>query len=48
MKKSIRTIKCTTCPYYLGIVKCIVSPCSKCNIKKTGQVPFSGLGEKKA
>ncbi len=48
MKKSIKTIKCTTCPYYLGIVKCIVSPCNKCNIKKTGQVPFSGLGEKKA
>ena len=47
MKKSIKSIKCSTCPYYLGIVKCVVSPCTKCNVNKTGQIPFSGFGEKK-
>ena len=32
--------KCKVCPYYLGIIKCIVSPCPKCIASKRSTPPF--------
>lgn len=26
--------KCLKCPYYLGIIKCVVSPCTNCKGKQ--------------
>lgn len=33
--------KCHTCPYALGKIKCIVSPCIECIISKRKRHPFS-------
>jgi len=30
MNNSTTQEKCLSCPYYLGVVKCAVSPCQKC------------------
>ncbi len=38
--------KCKMCPYKLGIVKCIVSPCPKCMVSKKRTNPFSKKEEK--
>ena len=33
-------IKCLKCPYYLGKIKCIVSPCEECILSGRKTHPF--------
>lgn len=41
--------KCKTCPYALGYIKCIISPCKQCILEKRKNHPFTGLiAEKKS
>ncbi len=32
--------KCKTCPYKLGLIKCIKSPCPECLLSKRKTHPF--------
>lgn len=32
--------KCLLCPYHLGIVKCMISPCGRCMKQKNAKHPF--------
>ncbi len=36
-------IKCIKCPYYLGQIKCIVSPCKECISSGRITHPFDSL-----
>ncbi|MBR3046163.1 MAG: hypothetical protein IKH27_12485 [Oscillospiraceae bacterium] len=36
-------LKCLKCPYYLGQIKCIVSPCRECIMSKRKTHPFVHL-----
>lgn len=33
--------KCLNCPYYLGYIKCIISPCRECIMNKRKTHPFA-------
>lgn len=33
-------LKCLKCPYKLGLVKCIKSPCPECKASKSKRPPF--------
>ena len=33
--------KCKKCLYYLGIIKCVVSPCPECIASKRKNPPFA-------
>ena len=33
-------LKCLKCPYKLGLVKCIKSPCPECKANKSKKHPF--------
>ncbi len=39
----ITKTKCKTCPYQLGMIKCVVSPCTSCMDNKSKTHPFSSL-----
>ena len=48
MKKSqfrpkLYGLKCTKCPYYHGLIKCIKSPCTECIISKRKTHPFTKM-----
>ena len=32
--------KCKTCPYHLGIIKCVKSPCIECELHNRKTHPF--------
>jgi len=36
----LKLIKCLKCPYNLGFIKCIVSPCPECLLSKRKKHPF--------
>lgn len=36
----MHALKCLKCPYYLGEVKCNVSPCPQCLESKSKKHPF--------
>ena len=38
--------KCLKCPYYLGYIKCIVSPCKECILNKRKTHPYEGMQPK--
>ncbi|MCM1228117.1 MAG: hypothetical protein NC320_11985 [Clostridium sp.] len=33
-------LKCHTCPYKLGLIKCKINPCIMCRLKKLKNNPF--------
>lgn len=39
--------KCKTCPYHLGFIKCIVSPCKECLFLNLKCNPFENKDKKK-
>ena len=47
MKLQLLFLKCKTCPYALGQVKCIISPCRECIRHKLKTHPFSGYVREK-
>gem|GEM_PF-3748927 len=36
-------VKCLTCPYYLGHIKCLVNPCKECILNKRKKHPFENM-----
>lgn len=32
--------KCKSCPYHLGLIKCVKSPCPECRLSKSSRRPF--------
>lgn len=43
LKPKLFGIKCMKCPYYLGIIKCIISPCTECILLKRKKHPFTEM-----
>lgn len=33
-------LKCLKCPYKLGLIKCVTSPCAECKASKIKKPPF--------
>ena len=33
-------MKCLTCPYRLGLIKCVTDPCPQCRTSKSRKHPF--------
>ena len=40
IRKKPHELKCLKCPYYLGIVKCVKSPCVECLLTQKKEHPF--------
>ena len=47
MKRPFLFRKCRTCPYALGQVKCIISPCRECILNNRKTHPFSDYEREK-
>lgn len=39
--------KCKTCPYALGTIKCVISPCRECILNRRKTNPFNVPVEEK-
>lgn len=40
--------KCKSCPYHLGMIKCITDPCIQCKLNKMKKNPFPEFHFKKS
>jgi len=36
-------LKCSVCPYKLGIIKCVVNPCIECRMRNSSEHPFPDI-----
>ena len=43
IRKKPHKVKCLKCPYYLGIMKCVKSPCKECLLSNRKNHPFEEM-----